>query len=64
MQIKALLHSSGQFNPETRVCFLPSDGKMGNSSKKERFLMYKCLNVAARWGWGSSLLVVGRRKCN
>lgn len=66
MQIKAPLHSGGQFNPETRVCFLPSDDKMGNSSKEVRFVMYKCSDVAARWGSGSRSpqLVAGRRKCN
>lgn len=66
MQIKASLHFSGQFDPKSesvfRVSFLSCDGKKGNSSKEERFVIYKCLDVAARWGRGtrSSQLVAGR----
>lgn len=54
MQIKASLHFSGQFDPKSEsvfwVSFLSCDGKKWNSSKEERFVIYKCLDVAARWG--------------
>lgn len=70
MQIKASLHFSGQFDPKSEsvfwVSFLSCDGKKGNSSKEERFVISKCLDVAARWGGStrSSQLVAGRWKCN
>lgn len=63
MQIKASLHFSGQFDPKSEcvfwVSFLSCDGKKGNSSKEERFVIYKCLDVAARWGKGTRSFFTG-----